>query len=169
MVILKYIMIFLVFGISFLIGNLISKKYILRVKELKEMKNAFNIIESKIKFTYETLPEIFLQTSRIVSNNTAGIFKEAANNMKTLSAEEAWNKSVENASTNFNTEDMENIKSFGKMLGKTDKEGQVSQLELTKTFMDMQIEKAKQDENKNAKMYKTLGVIVGLAFVIILI
>ena len=83
MVILKYIMIFLVFGISFLIGNLISKKYILRVKELKEMKNAFNIIESKIKFTYETLPEIFLQTSRIVSNNTAGIFRRTSKPIRT--------------------------------------------------------------------------------------
>ena len=162
-------MIFLVFAISFLIGNLISKKYILRVKELKEIKNAFNIIENQIKFTYETLPEIFVQTSKIVSQNTSAIFKEAAHNMKTLSAEEAWNQSVENASTNLNAEDIENIKSFGKMLGKTDKEGQVSQLELTKTFMDMQIEKAKLEESKNAKMYKTLGIIVGLAFVIILI
>ena len=50
MIILKYIMIFLVFFISFLIGNLISKKYILRVEELKEIKSAFHIVESKIKF-----------------------------------------------------------------------------------------------------------------------
>ena len=169
MIFLRYTMIFLVFAISFLIGNLISKKYILRVKELKEIKNAFNIIENKIKFTYEPLPEIFMQTSRIVSNNTATIFKEAANNMKTLDAEEAWSKSLESSSTNLNAEDIENIKSFGKMLGKTDKEGQVSQLELTKTFMDIQIDKAKLEESKNAKMYKTLGVIIGLAFVIILI
>ena len=60
MIILKYIMIFLVFLVSFVIGNLISKKYILRVKELKDFKNALNIIGSKIKFTYEPLPEIFL-------------------------------------------------------------------------------------------------------------
>ncbi len=33
----------------------------------------------------------------------------------------------------------------------------------------MQINKAKKEEEKNSKMYKTLGVIVGLAIVIILI
>lgn len=169
MIILKYIMIFLVFLISFLIGNLISKKYILRVKELKDFKNALNIIESKIKFTYEPLPEIFMQTSKLLSKNISTMFVQASNNMKSLNAEEAWNKSLKEASTNLYKEDIENIKNFGKMLGKTDKEGQISQLELTKTFIEMQIEKAKIEEEKNSKMYKTLGAIVGLAFVIILV
>lgn len=169
MITLKYIMLLLVFATSFLLGNLISKKYILRVKELKEIKNALNIIENKIKFTYEPLSEVFIQTSKLVSNNIANIFIDATNNMKTLGAEEAWNRSVERTNTNLSAEDIENIKSFGKLLGKTDKEGQISQLELTKTFIEMQIEKAKLEENKNAKTYKTLGVIVGLAFVIILI
>lgn len=169
MIILKYIMIFLVFLISFLVGNLISKKYILRVKELKDFKNALNIIESKIKFTYEPLPEIFVQTSKLLSKNISAIFVQASNNMKSLNAEEAWNKSLEESSTNLYKEDIENIKNFGKMLGKTDKEGQISQLELTKTFIEMQIEKAKVEEEKNSKMYKTLGAIVGLSFVIILI
>ena len=162
-------MIFLVFLISFLIGNLISKKYILRLKELKDLKNALNIIESKIKFTYEPLPEIFIQTSKLLSKNISAIFVQASNTMKSLNAEEAWNKSLEESSTNLYKEDIENIKNFGKMLGKTDKEGQISQLELTKTFIEMQIEKAKVEEEKNSKMYKTLGAIVGLAFVIILV
>jgi len=169
MIILKYIIFYFVFLISFLIGNIISKKYILRVKELKDFKNALNIIESKIKFTYEPLSEIFMQTSNLLSKNISEIFVRASNNMKSLNAEEAWNRSLESSSTNLYKEDIENIKNFGKMLGKTDKEGQVSQLELTKTFIEMQIEKAKVEEEKNSKMYKTLGTIVGLAIVIILI
>lgn len=169
MIILKYILIILVFIISFLLGNLISKKYILRVEELKNFKNAINIVESKIKFTYEPLPDIFMQTSKLCTENICKIFVQASNNMKNLNAEEAWNKSLEESKNNLYNEDIENIKNFGKMLGKTDKEGQISQLELTKTFIEMQIEKAKLEEEKNAKMYKTLGTIIGLAFVIILI
>ena len=169
MIILKYIVIFLVFLISILIGNIISKRYTLRVKELKDFKNAFNIIESKIKFTYEPLPEIFLQTSKLLSENISKIFIRSSQNMKELSAEEAWNKSIEKSNTYLNKEDIENIKSFGKMLGKTDKEGQVSHLELTKTFIEIQIEKARREEEKNSKLYKTLGVVSGLGLVIILI
>lgn len=168
-IIIKYTSIFLVFCISLYIGNLISKKYSLRLKELKDLKNALNIIESKIKFTYEPLSDIFLQTSKIVSKNISQIFIQASNNMKTENAEEAWNRSIISVTTNLDSEDIENIKNFGKMLGKTDKEGQISRIELTKTFIEMQIEKAKIEEQKNAKLYKTLGAVFGLAFVIILI
>lgn len=169
MIILKYVLILCVFIISLYIGNIISRRYILRVKELKEMKNALNIIENKIKFTYEPLPDIFMQTSKMFSKNISQIFVQAANNMKTVNAEEAWDKSMKTVTTNLNFEDIENLKSFGKMLGKTDKEGQISRVELTKTFLEMQIEKAKIEEEKNSKMYKTLGVVIGLAIVIVLI
>jgi len=76
---------------------------------------------------------------------------------------------IKEITTNLNPEDIENIKSFGKMLGQTDKEGQLSRIELTKTFIEMQIEKAKIEEEKNSKLYKTLGAVLGLALVIILI
>ena len=167
--IIKYIIISFVFVLCFIIGNLISNNYTLRLKELKEVKNALNILESKIKFTYEPLVEIFNGISKMVSKNVSQIFVQAVTYLKETDAENAWNRSVESANTNLNKEDKDNIKSLGKMLGKTDKEGQVSQLELTKTFIEMQIEKAKIEEEKNAKMYKTLGTIIGLAFVIILI
>lgn len=169
MIILKYIILGLVFFVAFLIGNIISKKYILRVEELKDFKNALNIIENKIKFTYEPLGEIFTQTSRLLSKNISQIFITAKENMKDTNAEEAWCIALKQSNTNLYKEDIENIKSFGKMLGKTDKEGQISSIELTKTFIEMQIEKAKNEEEKNSKMYKTLGTIVGLALVIILI
>ena len=55
------------------------------------------------------------------------------------------------------------------MLGQTDKQGQINQLEMTQTLVEMQIKKAKDEEIKNVKMYKTLGTIVGLAIFIILI
>ena len=169
MIVLKYIIIALVFFISFFIGNIMSKKYVLRVNELKDFKNALIIIENKINFTYEPLGEIFIQISKLFSENISNIFVMANSNMRNMGAQEAWDKAVEKSSNNLCKEDLENIKSFGKMLGKTDKEGQVSQIELTKTFIEMQIEKAKIEEQKNCKLYKTLGTVVGLAFVIILI
>lgn len=168
MLILKYIFIFLVFIICYIIGQVISKKYILRLEELKEFKNALNIIENKIKFTYEPLGEIFIQISKMFSKSISEIFVQASKNLRKENAQEAWENALENSITNLNKDDIENIKNFGKMLGKTDKEGQISSIELTKTFLEIQIEKARKEEEKNSKMYKTLGAIIGLAFVIIL-
>ena len=49
------------------IGILISKKYIYRLDELEEMKNNLQIIENKIKYTYEPLEDIFSEIAEISS------------------------------------------------------------------------------------------------------
>lgn len=48
-------------------------------------------------------------------------------------------------------------------------EGQLSQIEVTESFLDEQIKQAQEEKNKNEKLYKKLGMTIGLAIVIILI
>lgn len=45
---------------------------------------------------------------------------------------------------------------YGKLLGSTDIQGQISQIELTDKFIDEQIKKAENEYEKNSKIYKTL-------------
>ena len=63
MLIIKWTILFIIVIISFLIGEKISKKYTNRLKELQEIKNALNIFKTKVRFTYEPIPEIFNQMS----------------------------------------------------------------------------------------------------------
>ena len=53
-------------------------------------------------------------------------------NMKELSAGEAWEKAVYESDTNLNKEDINILLMLSKMLGQTDVEGQVSQIEITR-------------------------------------
>ena len=55
------------------------------------------------------------------------------------------------------------------MLGKTDVEGQISEIKLVQNFLDTQIEQAEVERQKNEKLYKTLGGVLGLAIAIILV
>ena len=169
MIFVKVLILLLVFGSSFSIGKLIASKYINRVKELKEMKSALNMFETKIKFTYESVPEIFEQIGTQMEGNIGNIFKESSKNMKDVTAGEAWLQSIENIESSLNKEDKEILKKLGKLLGKTDAEGQISEIELVSNFLDTQIDIAENERNKNEKMYKTLGGIIGLTLVIILI
>ncbi|MBR3163255.1 MAG: stage III sporulation protein AB [Clostridia bacterium] len=116
MQVFKFILLFLILGGSSYIGVLISKVYINRTEELKQIKTALNMLETKIKFTYEPLPEIFEQISNTLSSNIAEIFKNANNQMKTVSVKEAWKSSVDISKLNINKEDKKVLKELGNLL-----------------------------------------------------
>lgn len=164
------------------IGFNISAKYTSRVNGLKKMFRALNIFEEKIKFTYEPIPNIFEELGDnfsnlknenkvLLKNNdyVGEIFSRASLNMKTMHAGEAWENAIDSVNTNFSKEDINIIKGLAKMLGKTDLDGQVSEIRLTKQFINTKIEEAEIEKQKNSKLYKTLGATIGLATVILLI
>ena len=165
---IKYILLIAIFGLSTAIGLAISKTYENRVIELKEFKNILNAIKIKIKFTYEPLAEIFKQIANKNETNVEKIFGQMSNQITYFQTREVWENCIQEADISINQEDKDILKKLGKLLGQTDVEGQISEIEVTESFLNMQIEKAEEDKKKNQKLYKTLGVTIGLIFVIIL-
>ena len=168
MEILKYIILFFIFGTTSFIGILISKKYSNRVKELQEMKSALSMFESKIKFTYEPIPDIFKEISNNSNKNIGQIFKKAEEKMEKTTADVAWEQAVEETNNNLKEEDKNVLKMLSKLLGQTDTDGQISQIEITENFLEGQIKDAMEAKQKNERLYTRLGTIVGLAIVIVL-
>lgn len=168
---IKYILIFFVLMIFSRIGNLYSKKYVNRVSELEKIKNMLNVFKAKIKFTGLTIQEIFSQIYEDNQDNIGEIFKLANEYMNDTSSKEAWEKALEDSkkSNNLDVEDINALKNLGKMLGNTDIEGQVSQIELTENLLNEKIVEAQEDKRKNTKLYKALGVATGLGIAIILL
>ena len=171
MMIVKYIGLITIFVISAYIGMLYSRSLSNRVKDLEEMKNAINLFKAKIKFTYEPIPEVFTEIARELKENIAEIFIDAKDYMSDDIASNAWKKAIANTRkiTSFNDEDIQIIANLSKMLGNTDLEGQISMIELTESLINKQIENARLQELKNGKLYKTLGLGVGLSIAIILL
>lgn len=165
---IKYILLIAIFGLSTGIGILISKSYENRVIELKEFKNILNIIRTKMKFTYEPLAEIFRQISNDNETDIEKIFGQMANQLTYYQTKEVWENCIQNSDISIKQEDKDILKKLGKLLGQTDIDGQISEIEVTQNFLDIQIGKAEEEKKKNQKMYKTLGVVAGLVFVIIL-
>ena len=168
MKIVKYFILFFILVFSTLIGKFLSKKYVYRLEELDDIKNALNILKTKIKFTYEPIPEIFEEISNNVNKNVGRIFSLAKEEMRDKIASEAWENAVEKVECNLKREDKKVIKTLSKLLGQTDVEGQISQIEITEEFLEEQIKEAKEEKIKNEKLYTRLGTVVGLTIVIIL-
>ena len=169
MQIIKYILLITIFSLSAGIGQKKKKMYENRVLELKEFKNILNIIKTKIKFTYEPLAEIFKQISKDGKTEIEKIFGKMASQLEYIQVREVWENCIQEADISIKQTDKNVIKKLGNLLGQTDVEGQVSEIEVTQKFLDMQIEEAEEEKKKNQKMYKTLGIVFGLVFVIILI
>lgn len=165
---IKYLLLIVIFGLSTAIGMTISKSYENRVIELKELKNILNIMKTKIKFTYEPLADIFKQIANKNETNVEKIFGQMANQITYFQTREVWENCIQEADISLNQEDKDILKKLGKLLGQTDVDGQISEIEVTENFLNMQIEKAEEEKKKNQKMYKTLGITIGLIFVIIL-
>ena len=151
MIVIKSLILLAIFGSSTALGILLANKYKDRVSDLKQMRSALNILKTKIAYTYEPLPQIFLEIHEKFANNIGEIFKISSAKMKEKSAGIAWNEAVFEVKTNMNKEDLKTIASLSKLLGKTDIHGQMSEIELLEKFIDEQIENAEGEQKKNEK------------------
>lgn len=167
MVIVKFLNLFLIGFICFYLGEVKAKSYKNRVLELNKFQNSLVMFKSKLEYTYETIKEVFTDISQVIYENKNNIFIDTLNNDKEIYI--SWNEAIDNAKNDFTVEDKEIMKMFGKLLGKTDIKGQLSQIELTQKLIEKQIEKAEFEKNKNSKLYKTIGIISGIAICIILV
>lgn len=169
MLLLKWILYALVLGTSTSIGFLVSQKYQKRVEQLRDFKSAFSIFKTKIRFTYAPLKDIFNDIGNSIKSNSSEVFRNTIKYMEELNATDSWNKAVQETDLELTKEDREAICSLGKLLGKTDLEGQINEIDLCLTFLETQTQKAEIEKDKNAKLYKTLGTITGIGIIIILL
>lgn len=157
--IIKSLFLIIIFGLAVYMGNVKANQYTNRLKELVSIKTILNIFESKIKFTQSPLREIFGSVAESCSEkNIQKIFRKLATE-KEYNMHEKWEKVIKQEESNLNSEDKKILIDMGKILGSTDIDGQVSNIKIASDFIDKQIEKAEKEKEKNAKMFRTLGIV----------
>ena len=171
MELIRYIVLIAIMVCSTSIGFLLSKRYADRLNELTDFYVLINILQNKIKFTQLPLKEVFEDIGNIsIKTNVKNIFLRSSSNIENSNLEEAWQKAIEKeqALLNLKNEDIETINTLGNILGKSDIEGQISEIDEFKERLNLQIRQAEEEKKKNSKMFKSLGTIAGLVIVIIL-
>lgn len=69
MIIIKTIILLTIFASSSALGIMLANRYKDRVLELKQMRSALNIMKTKITYTYDPLPQIFIEISDKFNNS----------------------------------------------------------------------------------------------------
>lgn len=116
MFIFKIILLISIIIASTFLGILFSRKYSNREREIKEIKNALNMFATKIKFTYETIPNLFTEISNKIGGNVGKLFERASSRMKEEAAGEAWNNAFSDVKNNLLEEDIIILKNLGRLL-----------------------------------------------------
>ena len=152
LILFKILFLLAIFTLSTMIGITIAKKYSNRVNELQETITALEILEGRINYTYDTIPEIFTFISRHLKTNIKNIFEYSAEKLnidKNFSAGELFNSTIEEEKLllDLNEEVIDILKRLAVSLGQVDLENQM----------------------KNIKLCRNMSAIVGVLIIIILI
>ncbi len=155
-----------------LIGFSLAADCSKRPRILREIQALLQMLENEISYLSNLLIDAF---RRIVENSkvdAAILFKAAADYLVAsgVTADEAWEKAVEvnYSRLSLNKEDKAILISFGRMLGNSDLDGQLNNIKLMSSQLKLQEAKAEEMKRKNERIYRSLGVLSGLAITIIL-
>ncbi len=165
--------IIVILSCSFL-GFILSADCSKRPRQLRELQSLLQMFENQISYLSDVITEAFDRIGRVGRNGTGIFFARTVEILKegdASNAPEAWEKAVKSCirATALNREDEEILLSFGKILGSTDMEGQIKNIRLTIGQLAMQEQKAEENRKRNENMYRNLGLLGGIAVVIVLL
>ena len=174
LVVFKILFLLAIFVLSTMIGMIIAKRYSNRVGELQELITALEILESRMNYTYDTIPEIFDFIARHLKTNVKNLFQYTAEKLsldKDFSAGELFNATIdeERILLDLTETDVEILKGLSVSFGQMDLENQIKNIRLILRSLNTQLEEAKQEKEKNFKLCRNMGAIVGVVLMIILI
>lgn len=171
---IKIIIIAILVGCSYLIGEHIYKAYTNRHKQLNDLIRILEIVRMDLSFGLYTLEEIFKRIGNKKEYFTSKFFKtieyELHNNpSKILDDILEDNIYMLTKETYLQDKEVEELKKLILTLGKSDIDSQARMIDLSiENFKSLTLE-TKEDIDKKGIVYRKLSTIIGLVIGIILI
>ena len=144
-----------------------------RLQDLQEIKKALLILRSEIEYVATPLPEAMANIGKRTSLPVSKIFNHFAENLRSNdsgdSAYHLWLAAIDahKKETFLKDEDWEVVENFGKTLGYLDKQMQIETIKLTTDYINSQAAGLQEDNSKNQRMYRSLGLIGGVLLLVI--
>ncbi len=132
------------------------------------------MLETEISYSLNPLPEAFKKISERIPKPIGTFFEFMSEQLlKDMGKPiyETWQLALQklNDEASLKAEDMDILHDFGQGLGLSDRDEQLKNLQLAQEQLKLSEANADTLRQKNEKMYKTLGVLVGMALVLIII
>ncbi len=174
LLVFKLILLLAILVISSLIGYMISNRYVARVKELQKLITALEIFETRINYTYDTIPECFHYIAHYIEGSIGNIFQNTADALEkenNTGTGDCLKRIIdeERIALNLTDTDIEILKGLSVSLGQIDLDSQMKNIRLVIHTLNSQLEQAEEEKSKNFKLYRNMGILTGLVLMIVLI
>lgn len=162
----------LIISASGLLGLFFSNRLSLRYRELEKLRRLMQMLETEVTYGATPLPAALCSISKksegLISNFFINISK-CLSERSFYTVREAWNESSELILTQSSLKkaDIELIKSFGNILGSSDREDQKKHFQLFYLQLKHQEDAAIEEIKRSAKMYRSLGFLLGIAVFVV--
>lgn len=157
----------LIVSACFLAGYTMSRNLIVRRDFLKSFIVLLSSLSTNIRY-YSS--DIFALVSLSAKDEELSYFRfdDALHNQP---FEISWDEKISllPKSLSLKKSDKELLCEFGRELGKTDIDGQLKHIELYKTVFEKQLYSAEDEISKKSKLYKTMGLFVGISIALMMI
>lgn len=162
------------FAASSMVGFLKSRALDRRVTRLYQWKRSIMLVQGELRFHRAALWECFEEVSGRMEEPFSSFFGKLSERLQRKEEggfERVWEEeSGELIRTgNFPGEDRALLEFFGGSLGHLDLTMQMDQLELALFQTDESIRKAGEQKEQKGKLYRTMGVTVGMLLALLII
>lgn len=155
---------FLVFAVLF--GGISGLYFSSRLKEREDLLSSSLLLVDQlavqIRYVNGEIGEILKNAGENSSYEKLAFVKNCGDIGQNGDFHEAWSGGVREQPY-LNQKDREILFELGKRLGETDLEGQLSFLEMTRELLERQRDEARDDSGKKCGMYRSVGILCGLA------
>ena len=174
MIFLKTILLIVIFSICTSIGILHGRTFSTRLENLIYLEQCIKILETEIVYGSTPLPQaltnVFEKGNLRVSFIFEAINRDLLENKRgDIYLSFVSVKEILFTKLNLKKVDVEAFMSLGRVLGTSNREDQEKNLKITLNQFTVLISEAREERNKNEKLYKTLGLITGIGIIIILV
>lgn len=159
---------------SSILGYAYGNIYTKRAKNLLDLQYCIRILESEIVNGNLPLPLALENTSIKGRGKIAILFLEIKGDLIVNKQEDVYysflmQRHILKDKYALKEQDIEVFLYLGKILGKTNRLDQENKIKFVISQLENHYIEAESEKNKNSKLYRTLGFLVGLGLVIILI
>lgn len=162
----------IIFSTSWM-GMLGGRRLADRPRQLEKLRSDLMLLEMEINYSITPLPQVLQKLASYSHWPINYLWQRTFDNLSNgegLTAEEAWIRSLESFASKaaLSNNDFTILKDFGSGLGLANRQEQVKKFKLLQEQLRAHQKEAEQIKQKSERIWRTMGVLGGIALVILL-